>query len=57
MRNCTMFFCALLLGEGLAAAEVPSGAFPIQTTPTRLAVRHPRPTYKNYSFDLYENYP
>ena len=41
----------------MTEAEVPAEAFPAETAASRLLLRYPRPAYKNYSFDLYENYP
>ena len=59
-RNQRWFgFCAslLLVHEVPAKADVNPGNFPSETAATRLSVRFPRPAYKNYAYDLYQNYP
>ncbi len=54
---CYAVLCVYLLLYAVpAAADVNPGVFPSETAATRLSVRFPRPTYKNYAYDLYQNY-
>ena len=54
---CYAVLCVCLLLHAVpAAADENPGIFLSETAATRLSVRFPRPSYKNYAFDIYQNY-
>ena len=58
-RPCVVVRYALLvfLLVTAAGAQVTPSTFSNELTITRLPVRYPRPSYQNYAFDFYQNYP
>ncbi len=57
LRIARLFIFSALLPTGPSFSTVDTAFFPSENTNVRLALRYPRPEYKNYAIDLYENYP